>query len=159
LAHRGPEGAIGLENRLAPPASAATTFNALLDALNAKPGVETRPCEGDNTRRIAEILLWGLGESATRRKVDSSHDEGQPFGCPSHASIRDWLVGEFVRSGINAAPACVPIKVNCWRTVGYSHPDGWAIRSEVIITGSHVVKQRWAIGIEYIITRYIVCVV
>src|SRR5215471_12900387 len=34
-------------------------------------------------------------------EVDSSHDEGQPAGRPSHA-IRGWLVGVFVRSNIVA---------------------------------------------------------
>jgi len=53
-------------NRLAPPISAAAILNALLDALNAKPGVEARPYgDGDSARRIAEILIRRL-EGAQR---------------------------------------------------------------------------------------------
>ncbi len=48
-------------NRLAPPVSAAAVLNALLDASNAKPGVEARPYgDGDSARRIAEILISRL---------------------------------------------------------------------------------------------------
>jgi len=48
-------------NRLAPPVSATAVLNALLDALNGKPGVEARPYgDGDSARRIAEILIWRL---------------------------------------------------------------------------------------------------
>jgi UDP-GlcNAc3NAcA epimerase len=48
-------------NRLAPPVSAAAVLNALLDALNAKPGVDACPYgDGDSACRIAEILMWHL---------------------------------------------------------------------------------------------------
>jgi len=71
-------------NRLAPPVSAAAVFNALLDALNAKPGVEARPYgDGDSARRIAEILIGRLegsqaGAELTVHMTRDSRSAGQP---------------------------------------------------------------------------------
>lgn len=72
--------------------------------------------------------------------------------APRMLSIGGWLVGAFVRSGINAAPASIAIKVDRWRTVGCPGADGRAIGNEVIIVAAHVVKQSRAGGIGDIAT-------
>jgi hypothetical protein len=109
----------------------------LLDALNGRPAVEARPY-GDWRPRASHRRNPDLahGGRATRRRVDSSHDEGQPAGRPSHASIRDWLVGVFVRSDIVAGPLWTrsPLKVRRRCAAGCPRVDCRAPSNEVVVS-------------------------
>jgi UDP-GlcNAc3NAcA epimerase len=81
-------------NWLAPPVSAAAVFNALLDALNAKPGVEARPYgDGDSARRISEILIGRLEGSQAGAELTVHMTRDSRSAAPSRDSIEHWLVG------------------------------------------------------------------